>query len=71
MVATLCHCGFSVRGLRRLRIETPTDNAAMPPSAERDGLVREGVLRSSAWVRGEFLDEVLLGLLVQDRKPDS
>ncbi|GHB34170.1 hypothetical protein GCM10010306_029270 [Streptomyces umbrinus] len=43
----------------------------MPPSAERDGFVREGMLRSSAWVLGEFLDEVLLGLLVQDRKPDS
>ena len=24
-----------------------------------------------AWVMGEFLDEVLLGLLVQDWKPDS
>lgn len=43
----------------------------MPPSVERDGLVSEGVLRSSAWVLGEFVDEVLLGLLVQDRKPDS
>lgn len=43
----------------------------MPPSAERDGFVREGILRSSAWVLGEFLDEVLLGLLVQDRNPDS
>lgn len=43
----------------------------MPPSAERDGFVREGMLRSSAWVLGEFLDEVLLGLLVQDWKPDS
>ncbi|GAX58551.1 hypothetical protein SO3561_10124 [Streptomyces olivochromogenes] len=40
-------------------------------SAERNGFVREGVLRSSAWVLGEFLDEVLLGLLVQDWKPDS
>jgi RimJ/RimL family protein N-acetyltransferase len=35
------------------------------------GFVREGVLRSSAWVMGEFLDEVLLGLLAQDWKPDS
>ncbi|MGW4221525.1 GNAT family N-acetyltransferase, partial [Streptomyces bacillaris] len=30
--------------------------------------VREGVLRSSAWVLGEFVDEVLLGLLVEDWK---
>ncbi len=40
-------------------------------SAEHNGFVREGVLRSSAWVLGEFLDEVLLGLLVGDWKRDS
>ncbi|WP_405706448.1 GNAT family N-acetyltransferase [Streptomyces xanthophaeus] len=69
VVATLCHYGFVVRGLQRLQIETLSDNAAMLRSAERNGFVREGVLRSSAWVLGEFLDEVLLGLLVQDWKP--
>ncbi|MFE4575456.1 GNAT family N-acetyltransferase [Streptomyces chartreusis] len=69
VVAVLCHYGFVVRGLRRLQIETLSDNAAMLRSAERNGFVREGVLRSSAWVMGEFLDEVLLGLLVQDWKP--
>ncbi|MPZ93644.1 MAG: GNAT family N-acetyltransferase [Propionibacteriales bacterium] len=71
VVATLCHYGFVVRGLQRLQIESLSDNAAMLRSAERNGFVREGVLRSSAWVMGEFLDEVLLGLLVQDWKPDS
>lgn len=69
VVAVLCHYGFAVRGLHRLQIETLSDNAAMLRSAERNGFVREGVLRSSAWVMGEFLDEVLLGLLVQDWKP--
>ncbi|MFJ8085703.1 GNAT family N-acetyltransferase [Streptomyces sp. NPDC096205] len=71
VVAVLCHYGFVVRGLQRLQIETLADNAAMLRSAERNGFVREGVLRSSAWVMGEFLDEVLLGLLVQDWKPDA
>lgn len=71
VVAVLCHYGFVVRGLRRLQIETLPDNTAMPRSAERNGFVREGVLRSSSWVLGEFLDEVLLGLLVQDWKPGS
>ncbi|MEF9904928.1 GNAT family N-acetyltransferase [Streptomyces sp. P9-A2] len=70
VVAVLCHYGFVVRGLQRLQIETLSDNAAMLRSAERNGFVREGVLRSSAWVMGEFMDEVLLGLLVQDWKPD-
>ncbi|MFF0306003.1 GNAT family N-acetyltransferase [Streptosporangium sp. NPDC004379] len=71
VVAVLCHYGFVVRGLRRLQIETLADNAAMLRSAERNGFAREGVLRSSAWVMGEFLDEVLLGLLVQDWNPGS
>ncbi|MEV5315834.1 GNAT family protein [Streptomyces sp. NPDC052610] len=71
VVAVLCHYGFVVRGLRRLQIETLSDNAAMLRSAERNGFVREGVLRSSAWVLGEFLDEVILGLLAEDWKPES
>ncbi|KOT80082.1 GCN5 family acetyltransferase [Streptomyces rimosus subsp. pseudoverticillatus] len=71
VVAVLCHYGFVVRGLQRLQIETLSDNTAMLRSAERNGFVREGVLRSSAWVMGEFMDEVLLGLLAQDWKPES
>ncbi|MFI8087979.1 GNAT family N-acetyltransferase [Streptomyces sp. NPDC086080] len=70
VVAVLCHYGFVVRGLHRLQIDTLSDNTAMLRSAERNGFVREGVLRSSAWVMGEFLDEVLLGLLAQDWRPD-
>ncbi|MFG2897351.1 GNAT family N-acetyltransferase [Streptomyces zaomyceticus] len=70
VVATLCHYGFVVRGLHRLQIETLADNHAMLRSAERNGFVREGVLRSSAWVMGEFLDEVVLGLLAREWKPD-
>ncbi|MFF4647673.1 GNAT family N-acetyltransferase [Streptomyces sp. NPDC001389] len=69
VVAVLCHYAFVVRGLRRLQIETLADNAPMLRSAERNGFVREGVLRSSAWVLGEVLDEVLLGLLAQDWEP--
>ncbi|OQR64415.1 GNAT family N-acetyltransferase [Streptomyces maremycinicus] len=71
VVAVLCHYGFVVRGLQRMQIETLADNAAMLRSAERNGFAREGVLRSSAWVLGEFVDEVLLGLLAQDWKPAS
>jgi RimJ/RimL family protein N-acetyltransferase len=32
-------------------------------AAEKCGFVLEGRLRASAWVAGEFIDEVLLGLL--------
>ncbi|MFH7599017.1 GNAT family protein [Streptomyces racemochromogenes] len=69
VVAVLCHYGFTVRGFQRLQIETLADNDAMLRAAERNGFVREGVLRSSAWVMGRFLDEVLLGLLVQEWRP--
>ncbi|MER8186820.1 GNAT family protein [Kitasatospora sp. NPDC094015] len=69
VVATLCHYGFVVRGLHRLQIETLADNHAMLRAAERNGFAREGVLHSSAWVMGEFLDEVILGLLARHWKP--
>jgi RimJ/RimL family protein N-acetyltransferase len=71
VVAVLCHYGFVVRGLHRLQIDTLADNTPMLRAAERNGFVREGVLRSSAWVTGEFLDEVLLGLLAEEWKPGS
>ncbi|WP_394551785.1 GNAT family N-acetyltransferase [Agromyces sp. MMS24-JH15] len=70
-VAVLCHYGFIVRGLHRLQIDTLADNTPMLRSAERNGFVREGVLRSSAWVMGEFLDEVILGLLADDWRQGS
>ena len=71
VVAVLCHYGFALRGLHRIQIETLTDNTAMLLAAERNGFVREGVTRSSAWVLGEFLDEVVLGLLADEWKPDT
>jgi len=71
VVAVLCHYGFTVRGLHRLQIETLADNTAMLRAAEHNGFTREGVLRSSAWVMGEFVDEVLLGLLAQEWKRDA
>lgn len=68
VVAVLCHYGFVVHGLRRLQIETLADNAPMLRAAERNGFTREGVLRDSEWVMGEFLDQVILGLLVDEWK---
>ena len=65
-VRLVCEYGFSVRGLHRLGIETLSDNGAMIGVAERLGFVREGVLRRAAWVNGEFLDEVLFGMLAEE-----
>ena len=66
VVRALCEYGFSVRGLHRLQIETLATNAAMLKAAERAGFTREGTLRQAAWVTGEFVDEVILGLLAAD-----
>jgi len=66
VVRALCEYGFSVRGLHRLQIETLATNAAMIHAAERVGFTREGTLRQAAWVTGEWLDEVILGLLAAD-----
>jgi RimJ/RimL family protein N-acetyltransferase len=66
VVRALCEYGFTVRGLHRLQIETLANNTAMLKAAERGGFVREGTLRQAAWVTGEFVDEVILGLLAAD-----
>ncbi|HEX3823794.1 MAG TPA: GNAT family protein [Mycobacteriales bacterium] len=66
VVQVLCRYGFRVRGLHRLQVETLADNAAMIAAAAKAGFVLEGTLRRGAWVDGAFVDEVILGLLVDD-----
>jgi RimJ/RimL family protein N-acetyltransferase len=66
VVKVLCGYGFAARGLHRLQIETLADNAAMIRAATQAGFVSEGTLRRSAWVNGDFLDEVVLGLLATE-----
>src|SRR6266480_4221841 len=66
LVCVLCNYGFTIRGLHRLQVETLADNAAMIRAASRSGFVGEGRLRRSAWVNGEFADEVILGMLASE-----
>lgn len=66
-VRVLCRYGFDILGLHRLQIETLTDNAAMIHAAAAAGFREEGRLRRSAWVDGAFADEVVLGLLADER----
>lgn len=44
------------------------DNAAMIGAASRAGFTLEGTLRRSAWLAGAFVDEVILGLPVEEWK---
>lgn len=71
VVRVLCRYGFTVRGLQRLQIETLADNAPMLAAAHRVGFSVEGTLRRSAWVYGEFVDLVILGLLVDEWAGDQ
>lgn len=66
VVRVLCEYGFAVRGMNRLEVDTLADNAAMIAAATKVGFTLEGTLRRSAWVYGEFVDEVVLGLLAGD-----
>ena len=66
MVRILCRYGFRVRGLRRLHLETLSDNHAMMAVAEKLGFTREGMTRSSSWVNGRFCDDVIFGLLAEE-----
>lgn len=65
-VRVLCRYGFAIRGLHRLQVETLADNVAMIQAASRAGFAREGTLRRSAWVNGDFADEAIFGLLAPE-----
>jgi len=66
VVRVLCRYGFAVLGLHRLQVETLVDNTAMIKAARAAGFVLDGTLRGSSWVEGQFMDEVVLGLLSDD-----
>jgi RimJ/RimL family protein N-acetyltransferase len=69
LVRTLCQYGFAVRGFHRLQLETLSDNIGMLTAATNAGFTVEGTLRGASWVMGEFLDDVVLGLLAENWKP--
>jgi RimJ/RimL family protein N-acetyltransferase len=71
VVSVLCYYGFSVRGFHRLQVDTLADNAAMIAAAEHVGFRQEARFRESAWVAGQFVDEVILGLLVEEWTPPT
>lgn len=62
-LALLVRYAFERRNLRRVHLRTIATNAAAIASYTKVGFVREGQLRESAWVRGSYVDEVLMGLL--------
>ena len=68
----LCDYAFVTLGLHRVQLETLADNDAMIGTAKAAGFTLEGTTRASSWVSGQFHDELVYGLLVEDwenRKP--
>jgi RimJ/RimL family protein N-acetyltransferase len=57
---------FDELGYHRLELEIYGFNERAIAHAERSGFVREGVKRRAYWRRGEWVDGVLFGLVVED-----
>ena len=58
---------FLDRGLHRVQLECLATNEAAIRTYRAVGFVEEGRLRESAWVRGAWVDEVIMSLLSSDR----
>jgi RimJ/RimL family protein N-acetyltransferase len=57
---------FEVRGLHKVSAEADARNKASARLLERVGFVREGLLRQHTWIKGEWTDDLLYGLLGAD-----
>jgi RimJ/RimL family protein N-acetyltransferase len=57
---------FTVQGLHKVSAECDARNVASARLLERLGFTREGVLRRHTWVKGEWTDDLLYGLLEED-----
>ncbi len=63
----LVEFAFTRLNLRRVHLTTLADNAGALASYRKVGFVEEGRRRESAWVRGRYVDEVVMGLLRSER----
>ncbi len=66
-VRVLVEFAFTRLNLRRVHLTTLADNAGALASYRKVGFVEEGRRRESAWVRGRYADEVVMGLLRSER----
>ena len=57
---------FRVRGLHKVSAEVDARNAASARLLERVGFAREGLRRSHTWIKGEWTDDLLYGLLADE-----
>jgi RimJ/RimL family protein N-acetyltransferase len=54
---------FNALNLNRVWLGTATENMGMIKSAEKAGMVKEGVLNSEVWLYGQYADVVRYGIV--------
>jgi RimJ/RimL family protein N-acetyltransferase len=57
---------FRVRGLHKVSAECDARNTASARLLDRVGFTREGHRRAHTWIKGEWTDDLLFGLLARD-----
>jgi RimJ/RimL family protein N-acetyltransferase len=57
---------FRVQGVRRVSAECDVRNLPSARLLGRLGFTREGLLRSHTWIKGEWTDDLIFGLLAED-----
>jgi RimJ/RimL family protein N-acetyltransferase len=60
---------FTQRGLHRLSAECDARNAPSAALLRRVGFRQEGLRREHTWIKGEWTDDLLFGLLCADWSP--
>ena len=57
---------FRVRGLHKVSAEADARNIASARLLERVGFVREGLLRAHTWIKNEWTDDLIYGVLADE-----
>jgi len=57
---------FQVQGLHKVSAECDARNTASARLLERTGFTREGLRREQTWIKGEWTDDLLYGVLAQE-----
>jgi RimJ/RimL family protein N-acetyltransferase len=57
---------FKIRGLHKVSAEADARNLASARLLERVGFTREGLRRSHTWIKNEWTDDLLYGVLATD-----
>jgi len=57
---------FRVQGVRRVSAECDARNLPSARLLDRVGFAREGLRRSHTWIKGEWTDDLIFGLLAED-----